>query len=363
MMYALQSTTTETGVAPAKASVRARPEPVAVHAVYEDTPGRSARHVLRAIATEPATGRRRWLERVRPLVEREHALLQARFEANGCVEALMRGRTRLADGVVLGLLSLARAAVSGDVVTGLPPVTIVGVGGYGRRELAPASDLDLLFLLGDASRPDGYAERVIGFMLAGLWDLGFAAGHATRTLAECRTLAAADPIVLASLLDSRFLAGSSGRYAAFEAGFKGVASGPVAEVVAGAIAHQLRTPPACAHAEQRCAQPDVKRDRGGLRDIQRLLWLAMLAGADPTGQPAISRVPPAVIQARHFLWRVRAHLHLLAGRAQDRLLFELQPLVGRRLGLEHHGAATGAARLLELYREHTRSVCALLRTQ
>jgi [protein-PII] uridylyltransferase len=70
-----------------------------------------------------------------------------------------------------------------------------------------------------------------------------------------------------------------------------------------------------------------------------------------------------VIQARHFLWRVRAHLHLLAGRAQDRLLFELQPLVARRLGLEDHGAATGAARLLELYREHTRSVCALLRTQ
>jgi [protein-PII] uridylyltransferase len=362
MMYALPWTTTETGVAPATASARSRPEPVAAQAVCEDTPGRSARHVLRAIATEPATGRRRWLERVRPLVDREHALLQARFEADGCVEALMRDRTRLADGVVLGLLSLARAAVSGDV-TALAPVTIVGVGGYGRRELAPASDLDLLFLLGDAAGPHGYAERVIGFMLAGLWDLGFAVGHATRTVAECRTLAAADPIGLASLLDTRFLAGSSGRYAAFEASFRGAASGPAAEVVAGAIVRQLRTSSARPHADHSAEQPDVKRDRGGLRDIQGLLWLATLAHADPASQPAISRVPPAVIQARHFLWRVRAHLHLLAGRAQDRLLFELQPLVARRLGLEDHGAATGAARLLELYREHTRSVCALLRTQ
>jgi [protein-PII] uridylyltransferase len=327
-------------------------------------PGVSVRHLLRAIATEPLVARRRCLERVRPLVDREHALLQARFEADGCVEALMRGRTRLADGAVLGLLSLARASVSGNAMMALAPVTIVALGGYGRRELAPASDLDLLFLLADASGRDAYAERVIGFMLTGLWDLGFTVGHSTRTLSECRALAGCDPVVLASLLDLRFLAGSSALYAWLDAGLRGPASGPRSAVVAGAIAAQLRARQACAHADHHPDQPDIKRDRGGLRDIQRLLWLAMLArDGEGVGQAVVNRVPAALLQAQRFLWQVRAHLHLLAGRAQDRLLRELQPPVAKRLGLEDRGPRTAAASLLELYHAHTRSVSALLRTQ
>ena len=293
-MHALRWSTTEMGLAPAPRPARPSRKSVAGPGVCEGTPGASVRHVLRAIATEPAVDRGRWLERVRPLVDREHAMLRARFEADGCVASLMRGRTRLADGVVIGLLSLARAAVSGGTPSALAPVTIVAVGGYGRRELAPASDLDLLFLQADPSGRHDYAERVIGFMLAGLWDLRFTVGHSTRTLPECRALAETDPIILASLLDTRFLAGSSALYGRLEASFGGMARGPSAKVVAAAIAHQLRTPRACAHAEHRSDQPDIKHDRGGLRDIQRLLWLATLASdGDKTGQTVVNRVPVA----------------------------------------------------------------------
>jgi Putative nucleotidyltransferase DUF294 len=153
---------------------------------YHDAapPAESVRHVLRAIAGDPseARDRKRWLTRVRPLVDRSHATLRARFEADGSVTAFLRGRTRLADGAVIGLLHLARAVVRSDaVVTPIAPVTVLAVGGYGRQELAPASDLDLLFLLGD---PNGraHAERLIGFVLTGLWDLGFEVGSGAPLL-------------------------------------------------------------------------------------------------------------------------------------------------------------------------------------
>jgi len=121
-----------------------------------------------------------------------------------------------------------------------------------------------------------------------------------------------------------------------------------ADAWARSIAGQLLAPTAGAGRDR--DEPDVKRGRGGLRDIQRLLWLAMLAVAGPRADaPGGSLrpeqvVPAAVLQARHFLWRVRCHLHLLAGRAQDRLLADLQPLVAQRMGIED-GAERGAARL------------------
>jgi hypothetical protein len=153
-------------------------------------------------------------------VNREHAALRARFEEGGSVDALMRGLTRLADGAVLGLLHLARAVTASEVLTMIAPLTVLAVGGYGRRELAPASDLDLLFVVPERSEEGASAERLIGFVLTGLWDLGFTVGHATRTAAECRALADADPVVLASLLDARFLAGAHGSHAALVTSFR-----------------------------------------------------------------------------------------------------------------------------------------------
>ena len=204
-MYAPQWTTAEAGCLPSRplagpAGSAATPIP----ALHDPTPGAAVRHVLRAIASERASAleRRQALSRVRALVNREHAALRARFEEGGSVDALMRGLTRLADGAVLGLLHLARAVTASEVLTMIAPLTVLAVGGYGRRELAPASDLDLLFVVLERSEEGASAERLIGFVLTGLWDLGFTVGHATRTAAECRALADADPVVLASLLDA-----------------------------------------------------------------------------------------------------------------------------------------------------------------
>jgi [protein-PII] uridylyltransferase len=327
------------------------------------SPVDSVRHALRAIASDPAEAldRRRWLVRLRALVDRSQTILRAGFEGDGSVTAYLHGRARIADGAVVGLLHLARAvAPSEKVVTVIAPLAVLAVGGYGRRELAPASDLDLLFLLGD---PAGraHAERLIGFVLTGLWDLGFEVGHTSRTLAECEELASAEPKVLASLLDARFLAGSFGLYGRLEIGVRQTANDIGTEAFAAALAPGLSASPRAADEEE----PDVKRGPGALRDIQRLLWLARLqhvgsASVAPSEPPSLQATMPSIVgDARRFLWQVRCHLHLLAGRAQDRLLRELQPVVARRLGLGH-GSDTGVAELMGCYHAYTRAVRALL---
>jgi [protein-PII] uridylyltransferase len=367
-MYPLQSTTLEAGFAVAeRLDDRRLGSKTNSLRGYHDAapPAASVRHVLRAIARDPgeALDRRRWFARVRPLVDRSHATLRARFEGDGSVTPFLRGRTRLADGAVIGLLYLARAVVRSDaVVTPIAPVTVLAVGGYGRRELAPASDLDLLFLLGD---PEGraHAERLIGFVLTGLWDLGFEVGHATRTAVECIELARVDRIVLASLLDARFLAGSCALHAMLGGDVRQMVKNVGAKALAAALAP---VPPASqgptANDER---EPDIKRGPGALRDIQRLQWLARLNHVG-TGSGARSElawpdapVPRVLAEARRFLWQVRCHLHLLAGRAQDRLVRELQPMVARRLGLGR-GPAAGAAELMARHHAYTRAVRALL---
>jgi [protein-PII] uridylyltransferase len=328
-------------------------------------PVESVRYVLQAIANDPdeALDRGRWCARAHALLDRSHATLRARFEADGSVEAFLRGRTRLADGAVRGLLRLARAPVrSDDVVTATGPVTVLAVGGYGRRELAPASDLDLLFVLGD-SAGRAQAERLISFVLTGLWDLGFEVGHASRTSGECVAFARNNHVALTSLLDARFLAGSFGVHAMLKDEVRQAAK----ELGAKALTVALRpTDPASrgSTADDE-AEPDVKRGPGALRDIQRLLWLARLDHVDADfGAPSElggldATVPPIVAEARRFLWQVRCHLHLLAGRAQDRLVDELQPLVARRLGLRA-GSDAGVAELMACYRAYTHAVRAVL---
>ena len=366
-MYALRSTTIEAGFAPPRPldAGRLGPTPSFLRGLHDAAPpAGSLRHVFRAIASDPgeALDRKRWLARVRPVVDRSHAALRARFEADGSVPAFLRGRTRLADGAVIGLLHLARAVVpAAGVVSAIAPVTVLAIGGYGRRELAPASDLDLLFLLGH-SAGRGHAERLVGFMLTGLWDLGFEVGHATRTVAECMAVGRADHSVLTSLLDARFLAGSCSLHAMLDGEVWRTAQDVGGRALAAALAPTRAASRGPTVDDEH--EPDVKRGPGALRDIQRLQWLTRL---DPAGaqvgawsEPARpdATMPPVLADARRFLWKVRCHLHVLAGRAQDRLVRELQPLVARRLGL----GRGPHDELLDLYHGHTRAVRALLTT-
>jgi [protein-PII] uridylyltransferase len=328
-------------------------------ATSDRVPTAAIRHALRALASEtgPLAGLP-GVKLVRPLVAQAHEVLRERLEAGGSVEAYLRGRTRLADSAVVGLLRIASVSTrmrGGNMVA---PLAAVAVGGYGRSELAPGSDLDLLFLLPESSQSRAGAvaaatETCIKAVVAGLWDLGFVLDHAVRTSQECLDLARDEPTVLASLLNRRFLWGGFGLFAALDADLAGLFTGPHAARWRGAVGTALasRHGDALNKAQTPENEPDVKQGPGGLRDLQRALSVNAIA----SGRPA-AFAEPALIEAHRFLWLVRCHLHLLVGRAKDRLILALQPDVARRLGFDEPRGTTAAPRLLHIFRRHAHNV-------
>jgi [protein-PII] uridylyltransferase len=310
------------------------------------------RHALRALAGEQAGLRR--VKLLRPLVAQVHEVLREHFEANGSLEDYLRGRARLADSTVVGLLHVASVSTRMRGNSMVAPLAAVAVGGYGRSELAPGSDLDLLFLLPESGHPGAAAATAacVNAVVSGLWDPGFVLDHAARSSGECLDLAHSEPAVLASLLDRRFLWGGFGLFSALNAELVGLFSGPSA-------ARWRRDVDAALTSTGRDArngtqipedEPDVKRGPGGLRDLQRTLAAGTLA----SGRPA-ALVEPTLIEARNFLWLVRCHLHLLVGRAEDRLSSALQVHVARRMGFSE-SPGTAAAGLLHLFRRHAHNV-------
>jgi [protein-PII] uridylyltransferase len=314
------------------------------------------RHALRALTSE--TGLQAGLRRVkllRPLVAQAHEVLREQFEAGGSVEDYLRGRARLADSTVVGLLHIASVSTEMRGDSMVAPLAAVAVGGYGRCELAPGSDLDLLFLLPESSQPSAAAATVacVNAVVAGLWDLGFELDHAARSSGECLDLAHSEPAVLASLLDRRFLWGGFGLFGALDADLVRLFSGPPAARWRRAVDLALTSTRRDArHGTQTLEdEPDVKRGPGGLRDLQRTLAAGTLA----SGRPA-ALVEPTLIEAHRFLWLVRCHLHLLVGRAEDRLSSALQADVARRMGFSESPGTPAAAGLLHLFRRHAHRV-------
>lgn len=329
----------------------------ASHAPVRDMPSAAVRHALRALASETVPqARRRGVKLLRPVVAQAHEVLRERLEAGGSVEDYLRGRTRLADSAVIGLLHIASASTGMRGDSMVAPLAAIAVGGYGRSELAPGSDLDLLFLLPESSQPGAGADATaacVNTVVAGLWDLGFVLDHAARSSRECLDLAHREPAVLASLLDRRFLWGGFGLFAALDADLARLFSGPEAARWRGAIGLAMVNArrDALQGAQTSEDEPDVKRGPGGLRDLQRALSANTLASGRPT-----VLAEPALIEAHRFLWLVRCHLHLLVGRAQDRLSSALQPGVARRLGFDEPRGTTAASRLLRLFRRHAHNV-------
>ena len=161
--------------------------------------------------------------------------------------------------------------------------------------------------------------------------------------------------MLAGLVDRRHLWGCQGLFTSLDAEIAALFTGPDAgcwrDAVVSALSPARRRAPRDVYGFE--DEPDVKRGPGGLRDLQRALW----ANACASGR-SIPLKPSRLVQAHRFLWQVRCHLHLLAGRAEDRLTRSLQPGIARRLGLDSNGPA--ARPLLDLFRYHARNIVAAI---
>jgi len=305
----------------------------------------------------------------RRYVARVQNHVQELFES-GSLPGLSAGRLlgQFTDGVIAALHACALTQDLGEP----EPLAVVATGGYGRGVLAPFSDIDLLFVTRDEPTPAALA--VVEFMLYFLWDLGLKVGHATRSIDECLHDAEREMVIRTSMIDARVLAGDDALFARFEERFVAFCRGDGA----GAFLAAKQAERDARHRRYGdspfLVEPNIKEGRGGLRDLQTLYWMSRyvfgtqimgeLVGPDSPGGGILT-----ANEAKHarrswsFLWTVRFHLHYVAGRAEDRLTFDLQPVVGARMGYTRHGRQDGVERFMRHYfltaREITRITAVL----
>jgi len=250
-------------------------------------------------------------------------------------------------------------------------LTLVATGGYGRAELAPWSDIDLLFL--HPWKLTARNEQVVEYVLYTLWDLGLKVGHATRSVTDCLSRAKKDITIRTSLLESRFLWGHQGLYKDFSLRFWN-------EVVTGTeslfVSSKLAERDARHHRtgdSRYLLEPNIKDGKGGLRDLHTLFWIAKYLYnvdqfSDLVGLGLISpREQTKFSNAENFLWKVRAHLHILSGRPEDRLSFDVQPEIACHIGYADRNGNLAVERFMKHYfliaksvGELTRVLCASL---
>jgi len=286
------------------------------------------------------------------------AEIRRRFEANR--DARTRGRecakasAYLFDQLIRSLYDFAfeRVYPNANPTSG-EKKAVVATGGYGRGELAPQSDIDLLFLLAYKLTP--HAEQVIEYMLYMLWDLGLKVGHATRSVDECVRMAKQDQTIRTALLEARYLWGDAALYRELRTRFRELASaeGPVAFVEKKLAERDER------HLKvgdsRYVVEPNIKDGKGGLRDLHTLYWIAKYIyqlddPADLVERGVFTRREAAKFDRAHaFLTTVRCHLHYLAGRPEERLTFDVQPTLGRLMGYGDRPGVSGVERFMKHY--------------
>lgn len=268
-------------------------------------------------------------------------LLRAEYEASNSPTRLLRGRARHVDAIIRELWRLDDLPAD---------VALVAVGGYGRGELYPHSDVDILILL--AEEPDEHKCQRIEQFIGQLWDIGLDVGHSVRTIQACLEESAGDLTIQTNLLESRRLEGSAALYDTF-----------VAETT------RVRDPESFFHAkraeqEQRynrfnhtpfSVEPNCKENPGGLRDLQTIIWIARACGlgtrwADLARHKLITRQEVAELgAAERFLQQARIRLHYIAGRREDRLLFDHQESLARAFSIKPTKARRASEVMMQRY--------------
>ena len=263
------------------------------------------------------------------LVEGDRELAR-RFQAQEPIEALVHDRAALVDALVVRAWQLHAGGAVG-------PVALLAVGGYGRGELLPCSDVDVMVLLPQSA--DAAWTAPLERFLAFLWDIGLETGHSVRTIDDCRQEALADLGVATTLFEARLLAGPSVLFDAMRRALAPDRLWSVRDFFEAKIAEQAERHHRF-HDTAYNLEPNVKQGPGGLRDIQTIGWVAKRHfGVDTLGDLARSGflAPRELAQlqaAQSWLWRVRFALHLVSGRREDRLLFDHQIRLARMFGYE-----------------------------
>ncbi|MGH8196557.1 MAG: [protein-PII] uridylyltransferase [Steroidobacteraceae bacterium] len=271
--------------------------------------------------------------------------LARRFHAEEPVETLVRDRASLVDALVTRAWVLHAGAASSAIA-------LVAVGGYGRGELLPCSDVDVMVLLPQAEETAWTAplERFLRF----LWDIGLETGHSVRTIDECQREALADIGVATTLFEARLLAGPPALFAAMRRALAPDRLWSPRDFFDAKLREQAERHHRF-HDTAHNLEPNVKQGPGGLRDLQTIGWVAKRHfGADTLQDLAAhgfleARELAQLQSAQSWLWRIRFALHLASGRREDRLLFDHQTRLARMFGYEDASYTLAVEQFMQRY--------------
>lgn len=272
-------------------------------------------------------------------------LVAANFETGVSAQSLVRSNTELVDAVLVHAWQQALGDQAGACA-------LVAVGGYGRAELLPHSDVDLLILTPgeDAGDAGPALERFLTF----LWDLKLDIGHSVRSPEECIRQAAGDITIVTNLMEARLLAGDKTLLDSVEAGITPDKIWPVDAFYRAKLEEQQARHAKFDNSAYKL-EPNIKESPGGLRDIHTILWVAkrQYPGATLADLKAhgllTDQEASELIAGQDFLWRVRFALHLQAGRHEDRLLFDHQLRIAEKFGYTEQAHNRAVEQFMQLY--------------
>ena len=315
------------------------------------------------------------LETFKAALAAGRAEIRARFDARGDGAQTVRENCFLIDQLIRTVHDFAAEfEFPQGIRTSGEAMSLVAVGGYGRAELSPQSDIDLLFLTPYKRTP--WHEQIVEYILYMLWDMGLKVGHSTRSADECVRQAKEDLTIRTALLEMRWIWGDQDLFFELQNRFRNdVVAGSAEEFVESKLAERDSR-----HAQmgdtRYVLEPNVKEGKGGLRDLHTLYWLAKylyrvteigeLVSAGLISRDAEKRFT----KAQAFLWTVRCHLHYLTGRPEDRLTFDVQQEIAQRMGYADRAGSRGVERFMKHFflvakdvGDLTRLFCALAEEQ
>ena len=242
---------------------------------------------------------------------------------------------------------------------------VLALGGYGRKELCPHSDIDLLFLVQENLTKD--EEKNIETFLYTIWDSGIKIGHSVRTPRECIEISQQDPKAMSNLLDARLIWGDDSFFEGMMNGLKDNWAKKTRHGFTEAKLEERDNRHRRLGDTRYVLEPNIKEGKGGLRDYQTLFWITQVLYdvKSPTGLAKLNILTQneksKFRRAHEFLLTIRCHIHDIAGRAEERLHFDIQPQLAERLGYKNKDNSKAVERFMKHYFRVTRDIGDLTR--
>jgi [protein-PII] uridylyltransferase len=291
------------------------------------------------------------------LAEQRQALAQRLMEGASGAE-IVAAQTDLVDGLIIGCYrKAARQGGNALMSAAFQHCCLVAIGGYGRREMAPYSDVDLMVLY----RPDiaRVVPEFVRQVLHPLWDIGLHVGHSVRTIQDCLSLGLTDVTVRTSMMEARFLTGHPQLFQEFHSAYLRKVAATGIDAYLDLKLQERRREYEKFGETVYLLEPNVKKSKGGLRDLHMLQWAGVVRYQAPTirdlsDRGLVSRQDYATVsEAREFLLRVRSLLHVHAGMAQEILSFDEQVWLAERFGFQDQPHLLAVEQFMQQYYRHT----------